>query len=325
MLRVATIGTNWITDSFIEAAQQTGKINPVAVYSRTMESAEHFARKHQIKHCFDDLEAMANSDDIDAVYIASPNAFHASQAEIFIRAGKHVMVEKPMASNIQEVEALIELAQAKNVVLFEALKTTYNPNFAVVRNSLSKIGRLRKAHFNFCQYSSRYDKYLNGENPNTFNPEFANGSLMDIGIYPLSVAIALFGEPKSFTAQGALLDSGVDGHGTLVLHYGDFDAVITHSKVSDSKIPCELQGEQGTLVIDTIAECRNIVIHRREEPDVTLSRFQAKNTMQYEAAEFARLIEGKDYYHSGLERSRIVHTIITVAREIIGIRYPADS
>lgn len=128
----------------------------------------------------------------------------------------------------------------------------------------------------------------------------------------------------SFTAQGTLLDSGVDGHGTLVLHYGDFDAVISHSKVSDSQLPSELQGEQGTLVIDAIAECNKVVIYRKDEPEVTLSRFQAKNTMQYEAAAFARFIEEKTYDHSGLERSRIVHTVMTKAREMIGVRYPAD-
>ncbi|GAB6261962.1 Gfo/Idh/MocA family protein [Photobacterium sp. 53610] len=324
MIRVGTIGTNWITDRFIEAVLQTGKLNPTAVYSRTIEHAEHFARKHGIRHCFDQLEDMANSDLIDAVYIASPNSLHAAQAELFIRAGKHVIVEKPMASNIEEVDKLIALAKAHNVVLFEALKTTYIPNFEVIRNSLNKIGRLRKAYFNFCQYSSRYDKYLNGENPNTFNPEFSNGSLMDIGVYPLSVAIALFGEPMSFTAQGTLLDSGVDAHGTLVLHYGDFDAVISHSKVSDSMLPCELQGEQGTLVIDAIADCKKVVIYRKDEPEVTLSRYQAKNTMQYEAAAFAQLIEDEMYAHSGLERSRIVHSVMTKARDIIGVRYPAD-
>ena len=89
------------------------------------------------------------------------------------------------------------------------MKTSYLPNLQVCREALSSLGNIRRAHFSYCQYSSRYQKYLNGENPNTFNPEFSNGSLMDIGIYPLTATIELFGKPTSVSACGSLLDSGV--------------------------------------------------------------------------------------------------------------------
>ena len=97
-----------------------------------------------------------------------------------------------------------------------------------------KIGKLRKVFFNYCQYSSRYQRYLDGENPNTFNPAFSNGSIMDIGFYCLASAVALFGEPKSVQATASLLASGVDAHGVVVMDYGDFSVTLQHSKVSDS-------------------------------------------------------------------------------------------
>lgn len=325
MIRFGVIGTNWITDSFIEAALKTGKYQLTAVYSRQLEKAQAFAGKYDgAVLTFDNLDEMAASDELDAVYIASPNSFHAPQAKLFIDNGKHVIGEKPLASNVIEVEALISQAQERGVILFEAMKTTYTPNFRLIRESLPKLGRLRKVYFSYCQLSSRYGKYLNGENPNTFNPEFSNGSLMDIGIYPLSAAIALFGEPNSFTAQGVLLDSGVDAHGTLVLHYNQFDVVVSHSKVSDGLIPSEIQGELGTMLVNSISECPSVSLHRKGEPALELTREQEENVMYYEALEFARLVEQQAIHHSGLDRARIVSAIITQARHIIGVRFPAD-
>ena len=324
MIRLGVIGTNWITERFISAALSTGQYQLTAVYSRTQEKAAEFASKYGEIECFDSLDDLANSDVIDAVYIASPNSLHAPQAKVFINAGKHVIGEKPLASNITEVQELIELAVEKQVLLFEAMVATYMPNFEVIKKALPKLRRLRKVHLTYCQYSSRYQKYLNGENPNTFNPEFSNGSLMDIGVYPLSSAIALFGEPSSMTAQGTLLDSGVDAHGTLVLHYKDFDVTVTHSKVSDGFVPSEIQGEQGTLLIDFISQCRGVKLCRRDEPEVELTVEQDENAMRYEAEEFARLYHDGVVNHEGLLRTQIVSAITTQARSIIGVRYPAD-
>ncbi|MEJ2766041.1 Gfo/Idh/MocA family oxidoreductase [Photobacterium sp. MCCC 1A19761] len=324
MIRFGVIGTNWITDSFIEAALKTGQYQLTAVYSRKLDNAKAFAEKYGVNFCFDDLDAMAQSPELDAVYIASPNSLHAPQAMQFIRQGKHVIGEKPLASHHAEIEALITTAEQQGVVLFEAMKTTYTPNFQRIRECLPKLGKLRKVYLSYCQLSSRYGKYLNGENPNTFNPAFSNGSIMDIGIYPLSAAIGLFGEPNSFTAQGVLLDSGVDAHGTLVLHYSDFDVVVSHSKVSDGLIPSEFQGEQGTLLVESISECRSVTLHRSGEPPLSLGVVQEENVMYYEALEFARLIDLQQVSHPGLARTQIVSAIMTKAREVIGVRFPAD-
>lgn len=214
MIRFAVIGTNWISHAFCQAAHRTGQLTLAAVYSRKLETAQTFAADYQINTCYDDLLAMAESPEIDAVYIASPNSLHAPQAELFLKQGKHVIGEKPLASNIQEVERLIDTALTNRLVLMEAMKTSYLPNLQTCRAALPSLGKLRRAHLSYCQYSSRYQKYLDGENPNTFNPAFSNGSLMDIGIYPLTVAIELFGKPEQVTASGALLDSGVDAHGS---------------------------------------------------------------------------------------------------------------
>ena len=200
MIRFAVIGTNWITRQFVDAAHETGKLKLTAVYSRSLEQAQSFANDYLVEHLFTSLDEMAQSDAIDAVYIASPNSLHFPQTKLFLSHKKHVICEKPLASNIQEVEAAIALARENQVVLFEAFKTASLPNFLLLQQSLPKIGKVRKAFINYCQYSSRYQRYLDGENPNTFNPAFSNGSIMDIGFYCLASAIASRPRPACWKA-----------------------------------------------------------------------------------------------------------------------------
>src|SRR5471030_2335536 len=171
MIRFAVIGTNWITRQFIDAAHESGKLKLSAVYSRRIEQAQRFGTDYAVQHYFDSLEALAVCEDIDAVYIASPNAFHYRQALLFLNHKKHVICEKPLASNLREVEQMMAAAKDNEVVLFEAFKTAYLPNFRALRHALPRIGKIRKVWFNYCQYSSRYPAYLAGEHPNTFRSE----------------------------------------------------------------------------------------------------------------------------------------------------------
>ncbi len=140
MIRFAVIGTNWITRQFVEAAHESGKYKLTAVYSRSLEQAQHFANDFSVEHLFTSLEAMAESDAIDAVYIASPNALHFSQTQLFLSHKIHVICEKPLASNLAEVDAAIACARENQVVLFEAFKTACLPNFHLLRQALPKVG-----------------------------------------------------------------------------------------------------------------------------------------------------------------------------------------
>ncbi|HBP95906.1 MAG TPA: oxidoreductase, partial [Pantoea agglomerans] len=167
MIRFAIVGTNWITRQFIDAAHETGAMKLCAVYSRSQQQAEAFIADYPCKQTFTSLEALAASPEIDAVYLASPNALHCQQALLFMSHGKHVICEKPLASNLAEVEQMIACAREHQVVLFEAFKTASLPNFLRLQQALPDVGKLRKALLNYCQYSSRYPRYLNGENPNT--------------------------------------------------------------------------------------------------------------------------------------------------------------
>lgn len=324
MIRFAIVGTNWITRQFIDAAHESGRFRLSAVYSRSQQQADAFAADYACPLTFTSLEALAACPDINAVYIASPNALHCEQALLFMAHGKHVICEKPLASTLREAEAMIACAQQHQVVLFEAFKTASLPNFLQLQRTLPQLGTLRKALFSYCQYSSRYPRYLAGENPNTFDPRWSNGSIMDIGYYCLAAAVTLWGAPQRVTAEATLLASGTDAHGTVILHYGEFDVTLLHSKVSNSAIPSEIQGEEGSLLIEKLAECRQLRILPRSGAEQNLTQPQHSNTMRYEAEVFASLVETQQTAHPGLEISRLTAELLTTIRQQTGVVFPAD-
>ncbi|UPR50296.1 Gfo/Idh/MocA family oxidoreductase [Vibrio cyclitrophicus] len=325
MIKFAVIGTNWITQKFVQAAHESQSMQLAAVYSRNLDSATQFAQEFDVETTHDSLDALANDNTVEAVYIASPNSLHCEQSVLMMEHGKHVICEKPVASNIDEATRMFEVADQNGVVLFEAYKSQFLPNFKQVQLGLEKIGKVHKAHINYCQYSSRYQKYLNGENPNTFNPAFSNGSLVDIGFYCVAATVALFGKPENVQASAKLLDSGVDAHGCAIFQYPEFDATLAHSKVSDSYAPSEIQGELGAIIIDHIAECTDVQIRFRDGTVENLTQAQSENSMSYEAQAFASCIAGDNTTQAQTQqRALTVAKLITEMRQQVGVVYPAD-
>jgi scyllo-inositol 2-dehydrogenase (NADP+) len=326
MIRFGVIGTNWITNKFIDAAKQHPRFILAAVYSRTEERAREFASQYGAETIFTDLQSMAMSDEIDAVYIASPNSLHAEQATIFLEHGKHVLCEKPIASNASELKRMITVAQEHEVVLMEAMKATLAPNFKVLAENVHKIGKVRRYYASYCQYSSRYDAYKEGTILNAFKPEFSNGALMDIGIYCLYPLVVLFGKPEKIQATGVMLDSGVDGEGSVLLTYKDMDAIVMYSKITDSSLPSEIQGEDGNIVLDKVNVPEKVEIRYRDGTGEDLTQPQPNQPMYYELEEFIQVIESgqKESKVNSLANSLKVMEIIDECRRQIGVHYPAD-
>ncbi|QJD84444.1 Gfo/Idh/MocA family protein [Cohnella herbarum] len=328
MIRFGIIGTNWITEDFINAARRIGDFSLTAVYSRTEATGRQFADKHDIANVYTDLEQFASSPEWDAVYIASPNSFHAEQAIACMNQGKHVLCEKPLASNEQEIRRMTEAATSNGVLLMEAMKSTFTPNFKVIQENLHKIGPVRRYFGSYCQYSSRYDMYKRGEVPNAFNPVFSNGALMDLGVYCIYPLIVLFGEPERIQASGYMLDSGVDGAGSLLLGYQGMgmDAVIHYSKIVDSYASAEIQGENGTIVFDKISRPDKVHIRYRDGSVEDLTQPQEDNAMYYEALEFIELVkkgEKESAVNSHANSLKVIR-VMDEARKQMGLVYPAD-
>ncbi|HEM1364683.1 TPA: Gfo/Idh/MocA family oxidoreductase [Listeria monocytogenes] len=294
-MKLGIMGTNWITDSFIEGAINSGEWNLTAVYSRTEEKARAFGEKYGDLTYFTDIEEMGKSDALDAVYIASPNALHYQHAVSLLKNKKHVIVEKPIFSTVAELEHAHQIARENNVFLFEAARHIQEPNFKRLQENIEKVGTIHGATLAYMKYSSRYDQVLNGEEPNILSLKFSGGSIVDLGVYPLYSAITLFGEPIKATYFATKLPTGVDGLGPIILEYPTFNITIIQGKNSQSFLPSEIYGQKGTLIVDPLTGIEKITFYDNATKEETeLAGPVVANDMQFEAAEFARIIEQSD-------------------------------
>ena len=331
MINLGIIGTNWITDQFVQAAHETGKYQLAVVYSRRLETAQKFGEKYGDVEYATDLDTFFGIEHLNTVYIASPNSLHFEQAKQGILAGKNVIVEKPAFSTPKEMDEIIELANQKKVFFFEAARNIHEQAFKTVADFLPFKDHIIGADFSFMKYSSRYDQVLDGQEPNIFSPHFSGGALADLGVYPIYAALAWFGMPKESIYFGQKISTGVDGIGTGILRYDDFDVTIRTGKISDSFQQSEIYLSNGTLVMNAVNSISEAVFHDRDhQRREKLNVHQLENPMVEEANVFAEVILnptdrelGTDY-EEWVELARNVNQVIYDMRKSAGIVFDAD-
>lgn len=250
VLNIATVGTSAITRQMQEAIAKTPGVACPVVYSRDAERGKAFAASLGIKESCSDYHELLARSDVDAVYIASPNRFHARQTIQALESGKHVIVEKPSAVKAEDVQNYIQAARQNGVFFFEAITTLYMPNYLACKALFPRLGTIRHAKICHARYSSKYDAYLRGENPNIFNPEMQAGALNDMGIYCIHVAVDLFGAPDQIDYQAEYGPNGIDLAGSLYLKYPDFTCEVLTAKNKDLQMGCWIQGEHGCITVD---------------------------------------------------------------------------
>ena len=263
---------------------------------------------------------------VDVVYIAVPNLQHVRYARVALEAGKHVIVEKPLAPTAAQTEELVNLARHKKVFLFEAITTQYLENYAKIRELLPRIGTVKLVQCNFSQYSSRYDAFCAGDVQPAFDPACAGGALMDLGVYNVSYIVGLFGEPNQakYTAN---IERGIDTSGILTMDYSGFKAVSIAAKDCAAPARYIIQGTKGYILQKSTANCcGGITFHPNEgkEEHYNLNGGRPRQAAEFEA--FARALESGDQELCGRmqDTTIAVSRVLTVARRNAGIRFPCD-
>lgn len=321
-LRFGIIGTNFISHTMAEAIELSGIAELYSVYSRQRETGEAFAEKHGVPSArvYTSFEELAESG-IDAVYVASPNKFHCEQSLFFLRRGIPVLVEKPAGAELAEYELMRRTADENGVVLMEGMRQAHDPAWQIIREAVPRIGKIWHASFEFCQYSSRYDRHKAGERTNTFDPSFANASMLDLGVYPLHCLVMLFGEPKSVSANSVFLENGFECSGEITLAYDGFTASALYSKVYDSPRSSAIYGEEGTVIIDKLSVPSSATLCPRNAEPETLPVIGVNNNMVYEVRDFVRLVRDGDVLHRYADVTGAVMRITDKARALAGVRF----
>lgn len=331
-LKLGIIGTNFISDNLANAAFQVPGVILDAVYSRKQETGDAFAKRHKIPNVYTDYEEFLSSD-IDAVYVASPNFAHCRQTLLALGHGKHVLCEKVMAVNEKEVRSMADCALKNNVVLLEAMRPDFDPALQIAEKQLPRIGRIRRATFEYCQYSSRYDKFREGTILNAFRPELGNAAVMDIGVYCIHSLVRFFGMPGAVKACSTKLHNGFEGSGIVLMEYPDMIAEAVYSKVTASVTPSVIQGEEGSILFDGMSAINSVELRLREgckDPLEGGSReilpyTPVENNMVYEVQEFLRLIKENEIRHKYLQYSIDAIRVIDEVRRQGGIEFPTDN
>lgn len=325
MVRLATVGTSAITEMFLAACRLTGRYYFHTAFSRSSENGEKFAKAQGFEHFSDDLRAVAENSEIDAVYIATPNAFHYEQSKLFLENGKHVICEKPITTDCQKYDRLLSLANKMGLIYTEAIMSRHCAGRAVILDALKQIGRISQARIDFCQLSSRYEKFKNGEHVNIFDMSLAAGTLMDLGVYCVYAALDLFGKPDTVSAAAAFADNGADISGAAVLGYKDFTATLSYSKIGQSETCSEIIGDKGVVKIGSISQYANITLVKDGKEIPLLGMPDHSEVMRGEAEKFADYIERKDAfyndYKSVCELTHNVQTQMDLIKQSANIKY----
>ena len=343
-IRFASIGTSHIADVFLDAVSPLPEdIAYVGCYSRSLEKAQEFGSAHGAHLFFDDLDKLGACEEIDAVYIASPNTLHYEQALRLLRAGKHVLLEKPFCPTYKEGLEVFQVAHESGVQIMEGLRSIHDPGFGVVRDTMKSIGTTRSATIRFSKFSGRWELLQSGQTPSCFDPRRAGGSLLDIGIYTVEFAIGLFGAPDTVQATGVLVDvpgidtalpyHQIDVSGQALLGYKDKVVNLSWGKTSDNHIPSQIEGEKGTILITTESDPRavSLVIPKPitgawgmgEGVEHPLDVEDAPNNIACELKDFVAGLRGQDAEIMSIEESERVTLeslrVMDQIREQIGV------
>ncbi|VUC28182.1 unnamed protein product [Clonostachys rosea] len=323
-LGLAVIGTNWISNSFVQSSHESTKFQLKAVYSRTIDTARKFISQtpsvedaSSVK-AFDNLDEMLTGSDIDVVYIASPNSFHYEHGIKSLTAGKHIIVEKPFVSNADEVRGLYKLADTKGLFVIEAWRHIQEPNFLKLQSLLDnkkqredKFGKIYGAHVSLAVYNPEYAKAPeDGKEANVVLPKFSGGCLWDVGCYSVAFIFALFGTPARQSYLPIVIRTGVDGGGNMIFHYTEetskhkqkFVVHAQSSKLYVSHAPTEIYCEKGTIRINGVSSITEIntiefIPHGSstgEELANTKPEYSDLLNLTWEAREFGRIIQEGD-------------------------------
>lgn len=346
-LAFAVVGTSTIADSMVDMIHQCSRARYRGSMSRDAARAASTTERLGGTTPYTSIEEVCRDAAVDAVYIASPNALHVDQALACIRAGKHVLVEKPLAPNERLARLVFDEAAAHGVVALEAMRSVHDPAYETLRAAVERIGRVRRASLRFGKYSSRYDEVLAGRQTNIFDARMASGSLMDIGVYCVAAMVHLFGAPEGISctpvfiadAENEATGGVIDGAGTILARYPDKVVELSYSKISQDLLPCQIEGELGTITYGGVSVPSRASVRLRgqavrgawtaeaqstgdETEDLALAA--CDNNMCYELDDFCACVAGEMDVARYRDITLASLAIMDEARRQAGIVFPAD-
>lgn len=287
-IRWGILGPGGIAHKFATGLKAVADAKLVAVGSRSQENADRFADQFGVARRHASYEALANDPDVDAIYVSTPHPFHRENSLLCLNAGKAVLTEKPFALSAREAEEVAAVARAKRVFCMEAMWTRFAPVMVRIRELLVQgvIGDVRMIQADF--------GFRTNFNPKgrLFDLALGGGALLDVGIYPMSLASMIFGEPSRIASAGYIGEAGSDEQNAVLLSYPKGQIAILAS-ASRTNTPQEavIMGTEGMIRVPT-PWCRPESFTlglNGKKPETVRLPFKG-NGYEYEAMEVGRCL-----------------------------------
>ncbi|MFI6355556.1 Gfo/Idh/MocA family protein [Streptomyces sp. NPDC050743] len=327
-VRWGILATGGIAAAFAADLVDLPDAEIAAVASRRRESAQAFAERFGAERAYGDWESLAADPDIDVVYVATPHSAHRAAAGLCLEAGRNVLCEKPFTLNLRETEELVALAREHDRFLMEAMWMYCNPLVRRLKALVDDgaIGEVRTVQADFG---------LAGPFPPAHrlrDPALGGGALLDLGVYPVSFAQLLLGEPDAVAGSALLSPEGVDLQTGAVLSWESGAMAALHcSIVGGTGGTASVTGSRGRIDVPSgFFHPERFVLHRDGSEPEEFAAGPAdgpRTTLRHEAAEVMRALRAgeKESPLVPLEGSLAVMRTLDAVRERIGVRYPGDA
>jgi dihydrodiol dehydrogenase / D-xylose 1-dehydrogenase (NADP) len=317
------LGAGRIAEKFVSdfSAVSNGKI--VAVGSRSVENAKEFALKYSIGTWHGSYRELVQNPEVDIIYIATPHNFHLEQAVLCLEHGKHVLCEKPVTVNAKQLEQLIQLAKKRNLFFMEAMWTPFLPPIQKAMQWIEegKIGTVKMVHVDF-GYAAKMDP-----KGRLFNPDLAGGALLDIGIYPLTMAqMVAKCDIEFLQVQSAFSKTGIDETNALQIKYENgLIAQLSSTFTTRLKNEAIIYGTLGTITIPEFWMSKKAILtnDKGEELFIDDSTTMGYN---YEAQHVGEMLQlgKKESSIMPLARSLQMMQLMDRIRKGMGLTYPFE-
>jgi predicted dehydrogenase len=321
--RWGILGTGWIAEMFVTDLNALG-IDIAAVGSRTQDAADAFAARFGIPLAHGSYEALVSDPEVDAIYVATPHPFHAENALLAIEAGKHVLIEKPFTLNAKEAARVAEAAAEADVVVLEAMWTRFLPHMRRIHEVIA-AGTIGEVH----TVLADHDQLLPSDPQHRINnPELGGGALLDLGIYPISLAVDILGLPTKIIASATKTETGVDRQLALIFEHDDNRSVLHTALDTLGPNRAAIVGTLGRIEIDPVwyTQTTFTVYDAKGEEIERFSDTGEARGMQFQARELERVVaEGLDESELlPLGQSVAIMAVLDEIRRQIGVVYPGE-
>ncbi|GHT78867.1 oxidoreductase [Bacteroidia bacterium] len=279
----AILGAGHIANKFAEGLKILPNARRYAIAARSLERAEVFRQNHGFEKAYGSYEEMVKDPNIDAVYISTTNNLHFEHTLLCLEAGKAVLCEKPFASNLAQVEKMIATAREKNVFLMEALWSRFLPSMIQFKQEVENES-IGKPSLLQCDFG-----YISPFSPHSrlYDPALGGGSVPDIGIYPIFVAMYLFGYPTEIKVSSIPSPTGTDWTTAILFkHSGGEISMLSSSFAAVLSNESRLYGSNGQLKLHKMFHMiTRLTVSRNNEQETEIPTPSAGNGYNYEAAE----------------------------------------